>query len=72
MQTAFADIQSNPGNIAKYQNDPKMQKVMEKLEAKISGGGPRPSRGPPSGEEPKDPPTHPSATPPSAGDMGLD
>ena len=37
--TAFKDIQSNPANMMKYQNNPKVQKVMEKLSSKLGGGG---------------------------------
>ena len=40
---AFADIQQNPANISKHQNNPKVMKVMEKLAAKFDsmprGGG---------------------------------
>ena len=32
---AFQDIQKNPQNISKYENNPKIKKVMEKLSAKI-------------------------------------
>ena len=39
MQAAFKDIQSNPANMMKYQNNPKVQKVMEKLSSKLGGGG---------------------------------
>ncbi len=35
---AFQDVQSNPANMAKYENNPKIQKVMEKLSAKLGGG----------------------------------
>ena len=74
---AFQEIQSNPGNIAKYQDNPKIQRVMEKLSTKF-GGDQRPG-GPPGGTGgPPDPTengtqetTAPSDTPP-AGDMGLD
>ena len=36
---AFKDIQSNPANIKKYQDNPKVRKVMDKLTAKFSGAG---------------------------------
>ena len=32
---AFQDIQKNPANVSKYENNPKVKKVMEKLAAKI-------------------------------------
>ncbi len=32
---AFQDIQSNPANIAKYKDNPKVKKVMEKLSNKF-------------------------------------
>ena len=42
MQAAFQDVQTNPANMAKYQNNEKVKRVMEKLAAKIGsdqGGG---------------------------------
>lgn len=33
--TAFQDIQSNPANISKYDKNPKVKKVIEKLSAKF-------------------------------------
>ena len=38
---AFQDVQSNPANIAKYQDNPKVKKVLEKLQAKFGGGSAR-------------------------------
>ena len=42
---AFADISQNPGNISKYQNDPKVKAVLEKLTKKFGGGGGSPFGG---------------------------
>ena len=36
---AFQDVQSNPANISKYENNPKVQSVLEKLTAKFKGSG---------------------------------
>jgi len=38
---AFADVSQNPMNMFKYQNNPKVKKVLEKLGSKMgaSGGG---------------------------------
>ena len=33
---AFQDIQSNPANMSKYQDNEKVKKVMEKLSAKFA------------------------------------
>ncbi len=35
---AFMDVQKNAENISKYENNPKVQKVVEKLAAKFGGG----------------------------------
>ena len=35
MAAAFQDIQKNPANISKYENNPKIKKVMENLATKI-------------------------------------
>lgn len=35
MSAAFADISQNPANIAKYQNNPKVKNLMDKLSAKM-------------------------------------
>ncbi|XP_029646319.1 hsc70-interacting protein [Octopus sinensis] len=40
---AFQDVSSNPANIGKYQNNPKVQKVINKLAAKF--GAPNPPQG---------------------------
>ncbi len=37
---AFQDVQSNPANLSKYQDNPKVQKVLEKLSSKFGGGAP--------------------------------
>lgn len=66
VQMAFADISSNPANILKYQDNPKIKKVMEKLQKKYgpdTGAADTPPDPEPASEEP--PPTGPS-------DMGLD
>ncbi len=34
---AIQDIQANPGNISKYQSNPKVKKVLEKFAAKFGG-----------------------------------
>ena len=39
MAAAFQDVSSNPSNLFKYQNNPKVQKVIEKLKGKFGGGG---------------------------------
>lgn len=47
VSTAFQDISSNPANIIKYQNNPKVQALIQKLQSKFgadmgapgSGGG---------------------------------
>ena len=76
MTAAFIDVQRNPENMKKYENNPKVIKVMEKLSASLGGGmgeaGETPSA-------PRPPPTATSSTsakptPPSAAtaDMDLD
>ena len=37
---AFQDISSNPANISKYHNNPKVQNLMKKMMGKFSSGGP--------------------------------
>ena len=32
---AFQDIQKNPANVTKYENNPKVKQTMEKLAAKL-------------------------------------
>ncbi|CAF0802526.1 unnamed protein product [Didymodactylos carnosus] len=39
VQTAFAEISSNPAKIAEYQNNPKVRKIMEKIAGKFGGAG---------------------------------
>ena len=36
---AFQDIQKNPANISKYENNPKVKKVMEKLASNLGKWG---------------------------------
>ena len=38
MSAAFQDISSNPANMAKYQDNPKVQKLIKKLGSKFGGG----------------------------------
>ena len=38
---AFNDVRTNPANIAKYENDPKIAPVIAKLTAKFGGGQPK-------------------------------
>ena len=59
---AFMDISQNPANVAKYQNNPKIQRLMAKMTKKMGGGGaagagmggdgPSPSPGGAEGSEP--------------------
>lgn len=69
------DIQKNPANITKYQSNPKVQKVMEKISSKVGGagmGGAGGMGGFPPGGPPPPPPTG-GATAAEGGDaMGLD
>ena len=37
MARAFQDISSNPANIAKYQNNPKVQALINKIAGKMGG-----------------------------------
>ena len=39
VQAAFQDVQKNPDNAAKYQNNPKVKRVMDKLAATMGGAG---------------------------------
>ena len=80
--TAFADVQKDPKNAQKYENNPKVQKVMEKLSAtlgtagmggaKMGGAGP----GGASADKPRPPPAAAAGStnpPPStAAEMDLD
>ena len=36
---AFRDITSNPANMAKYQNNPKVMQLINKMASKFGGGG---------------------------------
>lgn len=36
---AFADLTTNPANIIKYQNNPKILAVLQKIQAKLKEGG---------------------------------
>ena len=40
MAQAFQDVSKNPANIAKYQNNPKVQKVINKLAGKFGEQSP--------------------------------
>ena len=42
---AFSDISQNPANISKYQDNPKVKAVLEKLSKKFGGGGAGPFGG---------------------------
>ena len=46
MTQAFRDIQSNPMNIAKHQNNPKVMAAVQKLQEKLSASGMGPGMGP--------------------------
>lgn len=37
MAAAFADVSSNPGNIFKYKDNPKVAKVINKMKEKFGG-----------------------------------
>ena len=39
MTAAFMDVQKNPENVKKYEGNPKVKKVMEKLSATLGMGG---------------------------------
>lgn len=39
MTAAFIDVQKNPANAAKYESNPKVKKVMEKLSATLGAAG---------------------------------
>ena len=39
MTAAFMDVQKNPENVSKYESNPKVKKVMEKLSATLGMGG---------------------------------
>lgn len=79
MTAAFVDVQNNPENAAKYENNPKVKKVMEKLSAtlgaagmggaKMGGAGPKPSA------KPQPPPPQANPPPPKSAmgaEMDLD
>lgn len=38
MSAAFQDVASNPANISKYQNNPRVQAIINKLAAKFGTG----------------------------------
>lgn len=46
VMAAFSDIQANPANMVKYQNNPKVKKVMEKMAEKFGQGGAGANPGP--------------------------
>lgn len=66
---AFADISSNRSNILKYQDNPKIKKVMEKLQSSF---GPGPAGGPPPDTDPSQDPPQDDPPPSGPTDMGLD
>lgn len=72
MAAAFQDISTNPANMIKYQNNPKISAVIKKLATKFGGGMPGgfgggfPGGFPPSGGTG----SAPRAT--SGDDVGLD
>ena len=86
MTAAFIDVQKNPENAQKYENNPKIKKVMDKLLGATGMGGAGPGAtggagmggaGPGATGGARAPPTASStaAQPPptaSAGDMDLD
>ncbi|XP_012554235.1 hsc70-interacting protein isoform X1 [Hydra vulgaris] len=39
VMAAFQDVSKNPANISKYENNPKIKKVIEKLQTKFGAGG---------------------------------
>ena len=39
VSAAFQDITSNPANMAKYQNNPKVMSLINKMASKFGGGG---------------------------------
>lgn len=45
MAAAFQDVSANPANFAKYQNNPKIAAVIEKLQSKLGKGGNNPFSG---------------------------
>merc|ERR1719431_1568333 len=45
VMAAFADVSSNPANMSKYQDNPKIKSVIEKLQGKFSGMGGSPPMG---------------------------
>nr|CAD7408055.1 unnamed protein product [Timema cristinae] len=77
---AFQDITSNPANMAKYQGNPKIKAVINKLAAKFGGAGGMPGGfggmpggfGGMGGGFPGYPPTGGSNSTPGSDDVGLD
>lgn len=73
---AFQDVSQNPQNISKYQNNPKVKKVIDKLSAKFggtgagAGAGAGPGAGASGGTNP--PPQPPPASSASAGGAAFD
>lgn len=85
MTAAFIDVQQNPENAKKYENNPKIKNVMDKLSASLgaagmgrdekggAGAGPGATSGarsPPAASRAAQPPPPPPTA--SAGDMDLD
>jgi len=77
VQAAFQDVISNPANISKYKNNPKVQRVIQRMTSQFGGGagggmadmfGGAPEAEPPSsGAAAEDKPK-----PPSGDGLGLD
>lgn len=40
VMAAFQDVSKNPANMSKYENNPKIKKVIEKLQTKFGKAGP--------------------------------
>ena len=82
MTAAFIDVQKNPENAAKYENNPKVKKVMEKLSAtlgaagmggaEMGGAGPAPPADKPQQPPPQPSPKQPPPKPAMGADMDLD
>jgi len=61
---AFQDVAMNPANISKYQNNPKVQQVINKMAKKFGGGAPGGAGGMPGGMPGGFPPGSPGGFPP--------
>lgn len=71
---AFQDVSQNPQNISKYQNNPKVKKVIDKLSSKFGGTGAGAGAGPGAGASggTNPPPQPPPASSASAGGAAFD